>query len=45
MKRFVLAITLYKPVSDLIIDKTQLDENLHDSIVKVLDNKEIAISN
>ena len=37
---FVLAITLYKPVSDLIIDKTQLDENLHDSIVKVLDNKE-----
>ena len=38
---FVLAITLYKPVSDLIIDKTQLDENLHDSIVKVLDNKEI----
>ena len=37
---FVLAITLYKPVSNMIIDNTKLDENLHDSIVKVLDKKE-----
>lgn len=37
---FVLAITLYKPVSNIIIDNTKLDENLHDSIVNVLDKKE-----